>query len=242
MTNTTITQWARPVNAILFDLDGTLMHTAPDIAAAINLMLAGYKLPPVSETVVANRIGRGSPILVERVFSMLEVPMAAAQLHLALKAFQHHYGEIVGSHARLYPGVVDALGELRRMNLKLGIVTNKDYHLSLRLLQQFQISSLFDLVIGGDTLEARKPSPLPILHACDSLGVAVSEAIYIGDSPIDAEAANAAGIPIYCVPYGYREGHPLSFLDCDGFIDSLADIPQLLAGRFDADSRRAAGP
>jgi len=228
-----ITPWARPVNAVLFDLDGTLMHTAPDIAAAINLMLAGYHLPQLSEAAITDLIGRGSPILVERVFNTLDVTMTSGQRLVALQSFQHFYEDIVGTRARPYPGVLDALEQLRAMDLKLAIVTNKYHRFALRLLRQFEMSSLFDLVVGGDTLEVRKPNPLPLLHACDSLGVPVNHAIYIGDSPIDVEAANAAGIPVFCVPYGYREGRPLNSLACNGFIDSLADIPALITGKLD---------
>lgn len=230
-----ITTWARPVNAVLFDLDGTLMHTAPDIATAINQMLNGRNLPGLPDETITNLIGRGSPVLVERVFEQLGITMTAGERLVALQSFQNSYEHVVGRRARPYPDVIEALDRLRGMGLKLGIVTNKYHRFAIRLLQKFQMSSLFDLVVGGDTLEVRKPNPLPILHACDCLGVPVSQTIYIGDSPIDVEAATAAGVPVFCVPYGYREGKPLEALACDGFIDSLADVPALITGRLDAD-------
>lgn len=228
-----ITTWARPVEAVLFDLDGTLMHTAPDIATAINQMLVGRNLPALNEETITRLIGRGSPVLVERVFETLGKSISPGERLQALQAFQDCYEHVVGRRARPYPGVVEALEQLRDMGLKLGIVTNKYHRFAIRLLQKFQISSLFDLVVGGDTLEVRKPNPTPILHAIDCLGVATGRTIYIGDSPIDVEAATAAGVPVFCVPYGYREGKPLSALDCNGYIDSLQDVPALITGRFD---------
>lgn len=230
----TITPWIRPVNAVLFDLDGTLLHTAPDITAAVNQMLASRNLPNLPEALVTNLIGRGSPVLIERVFNVLEVSVTPGERLDALQVFQECYEDIVGTRARPYPGVIDALERLRDMDLKLAVVTNKYHRFAVRLLRQFHMASMFDLVVGGDTLEVRKPNPLPILHACDSLDTPVSQSLYIGDSPIDVEAAKSAGVPVFCVPYGYREGQPVSTLACDGFIDTLGDIPYLITGKLNA--------
>lgn len=236
-----ITYRACPINAVLFDLDGTLMHTAPDITEGVNRMLAGLDLPMLPEAAVSKLIGKGSPILIERVFNLLEVRMSAGERLLALQSFQSHYEGIVGTRATLYPGVLTALQELRAMEgLKLAVVTNKYHRFAIRLLQQFELSTMFDLVVGGDTLEVRKPNPLPLLHACESMGIAVAEAIYVGDSVNDVEAAKAAGIPVYCVPGGYNEGIPASTLPCTGLIDSIAEVPDLVRGRQipTADQRR----
>lgn len=221
-----------PVNAVLFDLDGTLVHTAPDITEGVNRMLEGCGLPALSEAAVTRLIGKGSPVLIDRVLNVLEVQWSAGDRLQALQSFQQHYEEVVGRHAKLYPGVLEALEELRTMGgVKLAIVTNKYHRFALRLLQQFKLSPMIDLVVGGDTLEVRKPNPLPLLHACDGLGVAVSETIYIGDSINDVEAATGAGMPVYCVPYGYNEGHPAASLPCNGLIDSIREVPDLVRGR-----------
>ncbi|HEY0846653.1 MAG TPA: phosphoglycolate phosphatase [Noviherbaspirillum sp.] len=235
----TITSWTRPVNAVLFDLDGTLMHTAPDITAAVNQMLVSRKLPILPEALVTNLIGRGSPTLIERVFHVLDVHVTPGERLDALQVFQECYEHIVGSRARPFPGVADALERLRDMDLKLAVVTNKYHRFAIKLLRQFHMASMFDLVVGGDTLEVRKPNPLPILHACDSLDVPVSQSLYIGDSPIDVEAAKSAGVPVFCVPYGYREGQPVESLAADGFIETLADIPYLITGKRHAPNTRA---
>lgn len=234
-----IKSWTRPVNAVLFDLDGTLMHTAPDITAAVNQMLTARRLPGLPEPLVTSLIGRGSPVLIERVFHALGVHVSPGERLDALQVFQECYEHIVGTRARPFPGVADALERLRDMDLKLAVVTNKYHRFAIRLLRQFHLASLFDLVVGGDTLEVRKPNPLPLLHACDSLGVPVSQSLYIGDSPIDVEAAKAAGMPVFCVPYGYREGQPAETLCCDGFIETLGDIPYLITGRLHAQRSRA---
>ncbi|HYD61141.1 MAG TPA: phosphoglycolate phosphatase [Noviherbaspirillum sp.] len=228
----TVTTWVHPINAVLFDFDGTLLHTAPDIAAAVNRMLAARGLPALAEEQITKMIGRGSPILIERVFHALGIAATPGDRSAALQAFQEYYEDISGTRARPYPDTTGALETLRRMDLKLAVVTNKYHRFAVRLLQQFHLSPLFDLVVGGDTLEARKPDPQPILHACDCLGVSVSQSLYIGDSPIDVEAARAAGMPVFCVTHGYREGQPASALDCDGLLDSLADVPAMITGRL----------
>jgi phosphoglycolate phosphatase len=227
-----ITYRAYPINAVLFDLDGTLMHTAPEITEGINLMLAGLRLSPLSEAQVTRLIGKGSPVLVGRVLALLGVQASPRARLDALQVFQQHYEGIVGTRATLYPGVLSALEELHRMpGLKLAVVTNQSHRCATRLLHQFNLSSMIDLVVGGDTLEVRKPDPLPLLHACDSLGVEAGEAIYVGDSIHGVEAANGAGMPVYCVPYGYNEGHPAASLRCTGLIESIADVPDLIRGR-----------
>lgn len=219
-----------PINAVLFDLDGTLVHTAPAIAEGVNRMLAGLSLPPVSEAQVTLLMGQGSPALVERVFGLLGVQVTAAAHGAALQAFLRHYEDVVGRGARLYPGVLAALEELHCMgSVKLAVVTNQYLRFANRLLRQFNLSPMIDLVVGGDTLAARKPDPL--LYACDSLSVAVSEAIYVGDSLNDVEAADRAGMPVYCVPYGYNEGQPAASLGSAGLVDSIAEVVDLVRGR-----------
>ena len=219
-----------PIHAILFDLDGTLIHTVPDIAAGINRMLAGLSLPPVLEAEVTLLTGRGSPVLVERVFGLLGVQVTATVHGAALQAFLHHYEDVVGRRARLYPGVLTALKELYCMGgLKLAVVTNTYHRFATRLLREFNLTPMIDLVVGGDTLAARKHDPL--LYACDSLGLAVSEAIYVGDCLNDVEAAHHTGMPVYCVSYGYNEGQPAASLGCTGLIESIAEIADLVRGR-----------
>jgi phosphoglycolate phosphatase len=227
-----ITYRAYPINAVLLDLDGTLLHTAPEITDGINLMLAGLGLPPLSEAQVTPLIGKGSRMLVERVFALLDIQTSpGARLH-ALHAYDQHYAGIVGTRATLYPGVLGALEELRCMHgLKLAVVTNTTHRIATRLLNQFNLSPLIDLVVGGDTLEMGESQPQRLLHACDCLGVVVSEAIYVCDSIHGVEAANGAGMPVCCVPDGYNEGHPGASLRRAGLIESIAEVPDLIRGR-----------
>jgi phosphoglycolate phosphatase len=233
-----ITSRALPIDAVLFNLDGTLMHTAPDIADGVNRMLQGLNLPKLPEATVAKLIGTGSLVLLDRVFRELGVQLTARERFAALQSFQEHCEGSAGTRTTLYPGTLMALEELCGMGLKLAVVTNKHRRLAMRLLQQFHVSTMFDIVVGGDTLELRNPNPLPLAYACDCLGIAASEAIYIGGSINDVEAAKAAGIPVYCVPYGYNEGYAASTLRCAGFIDSIADVPKLIRGYTTSAPRR----
>lgn len=217
------------VDAVLFDMDGTLVDTAPEIAQAVNLMLREFSLPALHEEDVACMIGRGAPTLIERVLRAAGVHADDETRVHALASYEAHYEQMLGSRTRLYPHVVRTLDELRRMDLKLGVVTNKSQRFATALLQQFGLSEAFDLVVGGDSLAARKPSPIPLQHACHALGIDPLQALYVGDSVNDVEAAIAAGMRVVCVPYGYNEGRPVRELAATAFIDTLADLPMLIA-------------
>lgn len=225
----TIRSRSLTVDAVLFDMDGTLVDTAPEIAQAVNLMLREFTLPALGEAEVARMIGRGAPTLIERVLQATGGLEDYETRLCALASYEAYYEQLLGSRTRLYPHVARTLNELRRMGLKLGVVTNKSQRFATALLQQFGLSDAFDLVVGGDTLEARKPSPVPLQHACHALGIAPSQALYVGDSVNDVEAATAAGMRVVCVPYGYNEGKPVRELAATGFIDTLADLTMLIA-------------
>lgn len=216
------------VDAVLFDMDGTLVDTAPEIAEAVNLMLRDLALPALDTAQVTRMIGRGAPVLVERVLEATGGNTDHKTRMRALVSYEGHYERLLGTRTLLYPHVARTIDELRRMELKLGVVTNKSQRFATALLQRFGLSGAFDLVVGGDTLGARKPSPVPLQHACRALGVNPAQALYVGDSVNDVEAATAAGIRVVCVPYGYNEGKPVRELAATGFIDTLADLPLLI--------------
>jgi phosphoglycolate phosphatase len=225
----TIRTRSMAVDAVLFDMDGTLVDTAPEITEAVNLTLRDLALAPLDLEQVTCMIGRGSPVLIERVLEAAGARVSHAVRRRALVSYEAHYTQLLGSRTRLYPHVARALGELRRMDMKLGVVTNKSQRMAFALLQRFGLSDVFDLVVGGDTLQARKPSPLPLLHACQALGTAPAQTLYVGDSINDVEAATAAGMRVICVPYGYNEGKPVSSLAATAFIDTFAELPALIA-------------
>jgi len=221
----------RPLSAVLFDLDGTLLDTLADIAAALNLAMADHGFGPVPENDVRQMIGRGSPMLIQRAVSAGHYTVdAAGQAHM-LERFFHHYGEQEESGqfaARPYPGAAQALQRLHEAGLRTGVVTNKHQRFASGLLEKLNLKRWIDVVVGGDTCERRKPDPQPLLYACESLQVTADAVLMVGDSINDVKAARAAKIPVVCVPYGYNEGQDPRSLDCDAMVDSLDELPALL--------------
>jgi len=221
----------RPLKGVLFDLDGTMLNTAADIARALNLSLAEYALPPLAVTDVTGMVGRGAFMLIQRATAVLAPSMTDVDRAGMVERFFHHYGELEErgeSDAAPYPHVVDTVAGLHAAGLTLGVVTNKHSRFANALLQHHGLSRLFGVVVGGDTCERRKPDPLPLLFACESLGIAPDQALMVGDSMNDIQAARAASIPVVCVPYGYTEGRDPRTLPCDAFIETFAELPGLL--------------
>ncbi|WP_168788627.1 phosphoglycolate phosphatase [Paraburkholderia aromaticivorans] len=223
-----------PVDAVLFDLDGTLLHTSPDIGSALNRALTERGLSALSTDVTQTLIGGGSAVLVQRAFAWLGAPHEAHTHDLVLRRYETCYQSICqsadGYQTQLFEGVEAALDGLRQMGLKLGLVTNKEQRFVAPLLQRFGLSAWFDIIVDGNTLAQRKPDPAPLLHACDALGVEPAHTLYVGDSVNDALAAQAAGMAMICVSYGYSADHPVSELPCLRVIDDLAELPELIGG------------
>ena len=218
------------LKAALLDLDGTLLDTAPDIAAAANAMLADQGLAPLPSETVRDFIGSGIPKLVERCLQACGLALACARLESALRSFGHHYARLNGAAADPYPGVVQALERMRGAGLRLACVTNKSAAFTVPLLQKSGLAPRFDVVVTADQVGKRKPDPEPFLHACRTLGIAPANAAVIGDSANDAEGARAAGCRVILVSYGYSEGRDVRTIDCDGVVDSLGEAADLLLG------------
>jgi phosphoglycolate phosphatase len=227
-------QWhGRALEALLFDLDGTLLDTAADIAEALNRALAERGWPPIAPSEVRRMIGRGSPLLIERAAAFqsreLDEPAKAAML----ERFFHHYGYLEESgefKAEPYAGAAECLRTLHEAGLRIAVVTNKYERFATGLLKALSLRDWVDCVVGGDSCPRRKPDPAPLLFACEQLKVAPARVLMVGDSTNDVQAARAAGIPVICVPYGYNEGEDPRLLPCDGFVESLADLPGMLTG------------
>ncbi|HEY1057534.1 MAG TPA: phosphoglycolate phosphatase [Limnobacter sp.] len=210
------------IRAILFDLDGTLLHTVPDLAAAVNAMLRDLSLPELDEHTVATYVGKGAENLIHRSLTGTLDGRADAALFDKANAIWHaHYEHINGQHAEFYGGVREGLAAFQQAGFKLAVVTNKPERFTGPLLERSGIAEYFSVVVGGDTYERKKPDPLPVLKACERLGVAPADALFIGDSLNDAQAAKAAGVPCWLLPYGYNEGRPIQSTPCDGHIDTL---------------------
>jgi phosphoglycolate phosphatase len=221
----------QPLRGALFDLDGTLLDTLADIAAALNRTVAEWGWAPLSDAEVRDMVGGGSPILIERAAALRRKVLEADESSAMLQRFFHHYEAMETSNqssAQPYPGAVESLRRLHAAGVRIAVVTNKQRHFADVLLGRLALAGWVDLVVGGDTCPRRKPDPQPLLFACDSLQVKVAEAVMVGDSINDVQAARAAGMPVVCVSYGYNEGRDPHTLECDVLLDRLDQLPELL--------------
>ena len=225
---------ARPaVRAVLFDLDGTLLDTVLDIAAALNAALQEQQLSALPVVEVRRLIGRGVPTLIERALARLGSAAAPADRELLQHSYHAHYQNLHQRNAfqaRPFPGVAQGLAGLHALGLRVAVVTNKEQDLAVELLARLELSQWIDAVVGAQGGRERKPDPRPLLLACERLQVRPAQALMVGDSLIDVSAARAAGIAIVCVPYGYNEGADPRALRCDALVESIAELPAFLAG------------
>ncbi len=223
---------AARIEAILCDLDGTLLDTVRDIAAAVNATLHELGRAPIAEDVVMHYVGQGVDVLLHRALSGDRDGRVDADLLLrARAAFNPAYAAFNGRHARVYPGVVDGLERFAALGLRLACVTNKPQHAAEAILVQFDLARHFACVIGGDKLSQRKPAPEPLWHAANLLGVSAAACLMLGDSANDALAARAAGMPVVLVDYGYTEGLAVDAIDCDAVVSRFSDLAATLETR-----------
>jgi phosphoglycolate phosphatase len=216
-----------PIKAVVIDLDGTLLDTAPDLADAAMAMAADLGLPPIDLDTVKTYIGNGVSRLVKRVLTRdMHADPAPELFARALPIYERHYAEWVARKSRPFTGVVEGLQAMRQAGFHLACITNKAERFTLPLLKDTGLIDFFELILSGDSLPEKKPSPLPLLHACQVFGVEPGELLLIGDSLNDAQAARAAGCPVFCVPYGYNRGRPVAELDLDAVVPTLADAAQ----------------
>jgi phosphoglycolate phosphatase len=214
------------ISAVIFDLDGTLVDTAGEIALALNATLAQLHLPELPRRDVETLIGRGVRSLVER--AVAQAGGAAIDLDAAVERFEEQYGRTVGTQARLFPGVSEGLRLFHASGFPLGVVTNKPRYFTERLLAGLAVDSLFSAVITGDDGIRRKPYGDMLLAACRVMGTKIEAALMVGDSDNDVLAARAAGCPVWCVPYGYNEGRSAATLQCDRMVATVEEAARLL--------------
>ena len=216
------------IKAVVIDLDGTLLDTAPDLAHAAELMMAELGLPAVPLDTIKTYIGNGVSRLAKRVLSgSMDAEPDAELFARAYPLYLKHYGAHVSLHSRPFPGVVAGLDAFKAMGVHVACITNKAEAFTVPLLRDTGLLDYFELVLSGDTLPKRKPDPLPLLHACQHFGIEPHELLLIGDSLNDTQAARAAGSPVFCVPYGYNRGRPVAELDLDAVVPSLLDAAKL---------------
>lgn len=217
------------IAAVIVDLDGTILDTAPDLIAATNAVLREVGRPALPAERIVSFVGKGAEVLIHRALTDdLDGRAAAADHDRAMTAFKRHYSRENGRAARPFPGVVDGLSAFRDAGLRLACVTNKPAMFTEPLLAATRLAPFFELVVSGDTLPAKKPDPMPLVHVADRFGVEPARVVAIGDSLNDAAAARAAGMRVLAVPYGYNEGQDVRSLDVDGIVASLLEAASLL--------------
>lgn len=232
------TQDLTQIEAVIFDLDGTLVHTLGDFQVALHRTMADLDLPPVSDALIEQTIGKGSEHLIRSLLAhqiarpeVKGAGQACAALTVdalfdrAWQRYQHHYLAINGQFADVYPGVLEVLAHLADKGTPMACLTNKPLAFAQALLKDKALNHFFGAVFGGDSFERKKPDPLPILKTCEALGSVVARTLMVGDSSNDAQAAHAAGCPVVLVTYGYNHGQPVQNTPAAAWLDSLADLP-----------------
>ena len=227
--NTNRVSFPLAVEAVVIDLDGTLLHTAPDLAEAANRMLAEMRLEPISEALIKTFIGNGVSRLIKRVLTRsMDGDPDAALFAQAQPIYEKHYQKVVSLNSKPFPGVVEGLQAMKQAGYRLACITNKAAKFTIPLLKDTGLHDSFELILSGDSLPKRKPDPLPLLHVCEKFGVTPDKMLLIGDSLNDTQAARAAGCHVFCVPYGYNRGGDVHDLDLDAVVGSLLEASTLI--------------
>lgn len=213
----------RAWQAVIVDLDGTLVDTLGDFEHALARTLAELGHAPVSRDFIARTVGKGSEHLIR--CTLGEVGASDGAFDAACAAYQRHYAEVNGRHSTVFDGVVEGLTRLQARGLPMACLTNKPGAFARALLQAKGLAPCFSRVFGGDAFERRKPDPLPLLETCRALGSEPARTLMVGDSGNDAAAARAAGCPVVLLRHGYNHGQPAEAAGADAVLDSLAEVP-----------------
>jgi phosphoglycolate phosphatase len=213
------------IRLVAFDLDGTLVDSVPDLAMAVDVMLNEWGYSAVGEENVADWVGNGSRVLVERAIRHASGQEPDEQtLTQAHDAFLYHYGRAPCEHTRVFPGVREALAVLHDRGLKLVVITNKPYAFIAPILEALGLGDYFDYAIGGDSLPQKKPDPAPLLHVAERFSILPQACLMVGDSRHDIEAGRRAGFRTLAVPYGYNHGEPVAASRPDFLVESLSEL------------------
>lgn len=216
---------------ILFDLDGTLIDSVPDLASAVNHMLKALERETFSEDTIRYWVGNGAQILVKRALSgqtEIDENLDQTLFEKALDIFLTYYGQNLCLDTAPYPNVSSTLHALKAEGYRLVIVTNKPFNFVGPILEALGLDGLFDFWLGGDSLDKKKPDPLPLLHACEHMNVTVSQCVMVGDSKNDLLAANTCGMQSVGVTYGYNYGEDIGIYNPTFIIEDFSELNELL--------------
>ena len=220
------------LQAVMIDLDGTLVDTIGDFEVALNRALADLQVPTANRALIERSIGKGSEHLIRTVLKhQLALPGVAGNAREVEQLFtpvweryEHHYLSINGEFSNVFPGVMEGLEQIQSLGLPMACLTNKPISFTLPLIKDKGLAPYFSKVFGGDSFERKKPDPLPLLKTCEALQSLPARTLMIGDSSNDAQAADAAGCPVVLMTYGYNHGEPIQNTPALAWLDSLVQL------------------
>ncbi len=230
-------KWLHHIDAVIVDLDGTMVDTLGDFELALNRMLADLRLPGVSRAFIEATVGKGSEHLIRSTLDHVknqavaladveEFAIEKIAFEDAWQSYQQHYLACNGQASAVYPGVREGLQALQQRGLPMACLTNKPLSFAQPLLKSKGLDAFFSSVFGGDSFARKKPDPLPLLKTCEALGTSPARTLMIGDSSNDAQAAQAAGCPVVLMTYGYNHGEDIRTSPALAHLDSLTQLLQ----------------
>jgi phosphoglycolate phosphatase len=220
------------LQAVMIDLDGTMVDTIGDFEVALNRALADLQVPTANRLLIERSIGKGSEHLIRTVlkhqFALPEMAGNAREVEQLFtpvwERYEQHYLSINGEFSNVFPGVMEGLEQIKALGLPIVCLTNKPVSYTLPLIQDKGLAPYFSKVFGGDSFERKKPDPLPLLKTCEALQSLPAQTLMVGDSSNDAQAANAAGCPVVLMTYGYNHGEPIQKTPALAWLDSLVQL------------------
>ena len=220
------------LQAVMIDLDGTMVDTIGDFEVALNRALADLQVPTANRLLIERSIGKGSEHLIRTVlkhqFALPEMAGNAREVEQLFtpvwERYEQHYLSINGEFSNVFPGVMEGLEQIKALGLPIACLTNKPVSYTLPLIQDKGLAPYFSKVFGGDSFERKKPDPLPLLKTCEALQSLPAQTLMVGDSSNDAQAANAAGCPVVLMTYGYNHGEPIQKTPALAWLDSLVQL------------------
>ncbi len=221
----------RPV--IAFDLDGTLVDTAPDLLNTLDVILAARGLPPVDRAEARNMIGGGARVLIQRALARDAITVSDAELADMNRQFLAHYSAHIADESQPFPGLLPALDRLAEAGAQLCVCTNKLEHLARQLLEALDLTKRFAVITGADTYAKAKPDPLPLLSTIAAAGGVPAQAVMVGDSITDVRTARATGVPVVAVSFGYTDIPPPE-LGADRLIHHFTELEQAIEATLPA--------